>query len=157
MKVQELMSKKVITIAPDDKIDRVFFLLNFEKIRHLPVVDRGKVVGMVSDRDMKRTLGALKKQIPVSKGGEITVVIKSRQVRTIMKRGVITTAPNADASEAASIMAKRKIGALPVVQHGQLVGIITSTDILRGFVKLSSMLSGRGVEPDLEKNELRGV
>jgi acetoin utilization protein AcuB len=156
MKVRDLMTKKIITIAPEDKIDRVFFLLNFEKIRHLPVVDRGKVVGMVSDRDMKKTMGSLKKHLPVSKGGEITVVIKSRQVRTIMKRGVLTTSPNAEASEAASIMAKRKIGALPVVQNNQLVGIITTTDILRGYVKLSAMIAGRGLVADFEKNELRG-
>lgn len=145
MKVRELMTKKVITLSPEDKIDRVFFLLNFERIRHLPVVDRGKVVGMVSDRDLKRTMGTLKKRIPVSKGDDITVVIKSRQVRTIMNRGIISTAPNAPASEAAAIMAKRKIGALPVIENGKLVGIISTNDILRAFVKVCAMLADAGL------------
>ena len=54
MKVKELMTKKVLTVSPLDKIDRVFVLIHFENIRHVPVLDKGKLVGMISDRDLKR-------------------------------------------------------------------------------------------------------
>jgi acetoin utilization protein AcuB len=137
MKVKDLMQTKVMTVSPQDKMDRVFFLLNYEKIRHLPVVEKGKVVGMISDRDLKKVLGSLKTRQSIAGEQETFVAIRSRIVRTVMRRGVVTTAPNAEASEAAAIMAKRKIGALPVVIKEKLVGIITATDILWAFVKLS--------------------
>jgi acetoin utilization protein AcuB len=136
MRVKDLMKTKVMTVSPDDRADKVFFMLNFEKIRHLPVVERGRVVGILSDRDLKKVLGSLKLRRTVAGKGEMIVAIKSRAVRTIMRRGVITTSPNAPASEAAAIMANRKIGALPVVHKQKLVGIITTTDILRAFVKV---------------------
>jgi acetoin utilization protein AcuB len=137
MKIKELMQTKVLTVSPLDKVDRVFYLINFEKIRHLPVVEKGKVVGMVSDRDLKKVLGSLKTARTIMGKDEVSVTIKSRTVQTIMRRGVITIAPNADASEAAAIMARKKIGALPVVSKDKLVGIISATDILWAFVKLS--------------------
>ena len=56
MKVKELMSTKLITVSPNDKLDRVFFLYNFENIRHLPVVENNKLVGILSDRDLKKIL-----------------------------------------------------------------------------------------------------
>jgi acetoin utilization protein AcuB len=137
MKVKDLMQTKVMTVSPADTMDKVFYLLNFERIRHLPVVERGRVVGMVSDRDLKKVLGSLKTARSVVGKKEIVVTIRSRTVETIMKRGVITIASNAEAAEAAAVMAKRKIGALPVVSKEKLVGIITATDILWAFVKLS--------------------
>jgi len=137
MKVKDLMKTKVMTVSPDDQADKVFFMLNFEKIRHLPVVDKGRVVGILSDRDLKKVLGSLKIRRTVTGKGETFVAIRSRTVRTIMRRGVFSTSPNAPASEAAAIMANRKIGALPVIHKQKLVGIITTTDILHAFVKLS--------------------
>ncbi len=137
MKVKELMTKKVLTIKPDDLIDKVFFYLNFERIRHLPVVVKGKVVGIVSDRDLKKVLGSLKTaKISGKNKGEIQLTIQCRYVRNIMRRRVITISSDAKASEAASIMANRKIGALPVVKNEKLVGIITTTDVLRAFVRI---------------------
>ena len=142
MKVKELMTKEVLTVAPGDKIDRVFFLINFENIRHVPVVDKGKLVGMLSDRDLKKVLGPAKKFVDKPDG--TTVTIASRQVRTLMSRKLTTIEPEQRAADAAAIMAKRKIGALPVVHKGKLVGIITATDILQAFVMLSNMLEPFG-------------
>jgi acetoin utilization protein AcuB len=138
MKVRDLMTEKVTTLGPDDKMDQAFYHLNFERIRHLPVVEKGRVVGMISDRDIKKFLGSLTSSPPHIKNEERSRTIKTRKVRTMMKRGIVTISPAAEAAEAASIMIKRKIGALPVVQEGKLAGIITTTDILRGFIKLSS-------------------
>ena len=57
MKVMDVMQKKVFTVTPNDKVDRVFFLVHYEHIRHLPVVEGDRVVGIVSDRDLYKALG----------------------------------------------------------------------------------------------------
>jgi acetoin utilization protein AcuB len=140
VKVRELMTIKVRTVSPEDKIDRVFFYMNFEQIRHIPVVEKGKVVGILSDRDLKKVFGSLRMNEinALNDNQHVVYAVKSRLVRTIMRRGVLTIHPNAEAYEAAAVMAKRKIGALPVVKNEKLVGIISATDILKAFVKLSA-------------------
>lgn len=142
MKVKELMSTKLTTVNPNDKLDRVFFLYNFENIRHLPVVEKNKLVGILSDRDLKKILGP--KRTIVENPDGTTVQLSTRLVKNIMRRGVITIEPEQRAADAAAIMAKRKIGALPVVHKEKLVGIITATDILKAFVKLRNDLDKLG-------------
>lgn len=141
MKVSELMRDKVFTVGVDDMVDRAFFLIHYEKIRHIPVVEKKKVVGIVSDRDLYKALGPrTRRRSVVRQKGETSLYVIPRKVRHIMRRGVITIEPQARVAKAASMMANRKIGALPVVQSGKLVGIITATDILRAFSRLSSRL-----------------
>ncbi len=142
MKVKELMTQNVLTVSPLDKIDRVFFLINFENIRHVPVVDKGRLVGMLSDRDLKKVLGPVKKMVEKSDGTTVTIV--SRQVRTLMNRKLVTIEPEQRAADAAAIMANKKIGCLPVVHKDKLVGIITATDILKAFVQLSNLIEPFG-------------
>ncbi len=137
MRVEELMTSKVFTVDPYDMVDRVFFLIHYEKVRHLPVVEKGKVVGIVSDRDMYKALGPKSNSNAIEsnkKGTELHVIPK--KVLNIMHRGVITVTPDTLVSNAASLMAENRIGALPVVQDTKLVGILSSTDILRVFSKL---------------------
>ena len=136
MKVKDLMSKKLFTVGPEDMLDKVFFLFNFEAIRHLPVVEKGKVVGVISDRDMKKIMGARKK-IVTDKVDGTQFTVRARRVATIMNRGITTIGPDEQAADAAAIMAKKKIGCLPVVKKDKLIGMITSTDILRAYVKLA--------------------
>lgn len=138
MKVKELMSKKLTTVSPNDKLDRVFFLYNFENFRHLPVLEKNKLVGIISDRDLKKILGP--KKTIVEKPDGTTVQLSTRKVKNIMRRNVVTIEPEQRAADAAAIMAKKKIGALPVVHKNKLVGIITATDILKAFVKLRNDL-----------------
>ena len=88
MKVIELMSTKLTTVRPNDKLDRVFFLYNFENFRHLPVVKKNKLVGILSDRDLKKILGP-KKTIFENPDGT-TVQLSSRKVKNIMQRNVMT-------------------------------------------------------------------
>ncbi len=134
MKVLELMQASVYTVRPDDMIDRVFFLLHYEKIRHLPVIENKKVVGIVSDRDLYKALGPKSRSQGVQEEeGETALYVIPRKVRSIMRRGVITIGPNEDATKAATMMARKKIGALPVTRGDKLVGIITATDILLAF------------------------
>jgi acetoin utilization protein AcuB len=135
MKVKELMSTKITTIGPEDTLDRVVVLFHFNAIRHLPVVEKGNLVGIISDRDVKKILGPKHQQVTIKESGSV-ITIPARKVRTAMNRNLTTIGPEDKASDAAAIMAKRKIGCLPVVKKKRLVGIITSTDILRAFVKL---------------------
>ena len=137
MKVKDLMSKKLFTVGPEDMLDKVFFLFNFEAIRHLPVVEKGKVIGILSDRDLKKIMGPRKKIVSEKDDGT-QFIVHARRVRTIMNRGLTTIGPDEQAADAAAIMAKKKIGCLPVVKKDKLVGIITSTDILRAYVKLAN-------------------
>jgi acetoin utilization protein AcuB len=131
------MQSEVFTVAPDDMVDRVFFLLSYEKIRHLPVLQGTEVVGIVSDRDLYKALGPRSRRSSVvRKSGETALYVIPRRVRHIMRRGVITVEPDADAAKAATIMARKKIGALPVVKKGKLVGIVTATDILLAFARM---------------------
>lgn len=137
MRVEELMTTHVFTVDPHDMIDRVFFLIHYEKIRHIPVVEKGKVIGMVSDRDMYKALGPKSNSnaIEANKTGtELHVVPK--KVQNIMRRGVVSVSSDSLASDAAELMAEHKIGALPVIDNGKLTGILSSSDILKVFSKL---------------------
>ena len=134
MRVEELMTSKVFTVEPHDMIDRVFFLIHYEKVRHLPVVEKGKVIGMVSDRDLYKTLGPKSNSNSIE--GETELHVIPKKVQNIMRRGVLTIAPDNYVSEAAALMADSKVGALPVVKNEKLVGILSSTDILRVFSKI---------------------
>jgi len=147
MRVEDLMTSKVFTVEQHDLIDRVFFLIHYERIRHLPVVEKGKVIGIVSDRDLYKALGPKSNsnaiEAPTGTGtAELHVIPK--KVQHIMHRGVITVSRDTYASEAAAIMADNKIGALPVVdKDNKLVGILSSTDILRVFSKIEKASEAR--------------
>jgi len=137
MRVAELMTSKVFTVEPHDLIDRVFFLIHYEKIRHLPVVEKGKLVGIVSDRDLYKALGPKSNSNAVETNKDNTQLhVVSQKVAHIMHRGVYTIGPDAFLSEAAALLAEHRIGALPVVENNKLVGILSATDILRVFAKL---------------------
>lgn len=136
IRVRDLMQREVFTVAPDETVDRVYFLLHYEKIRHLPVVEKGKVVGMVSDRDLYKAMGPKSRSRLIEGSADGTQLrVVPRSARHIMRRGVLTIAPDAAAAEAATIMAKKRIGALPVVDGARLVGIVTATDLLLAFAR----------------------
>ena len=139
MLVKDLMQTEVFTVGPQDSVDRVFFLIHYEKIRHLPVIERNKVIGIVSDRDLYKALGPRSRSKRVTAGpGDTQLYVIPKKVRHIMRRGVLTIGPDDYASRAAAVMAKRRIGALPVVRNDKLVGIITATDLLKMFAKLTA-------------------
>jgi acetoin utilization protein AcuB len=150
MRVENLMKTKVFTVDQHDLIDRVFFLIHYEKVRHIPVVDKGKVIAIVSDRDLYKVLGPKNNSNVIESGvgkntAELHVV--TPKVQHIMRRGVLTVNPDTYVSEAAAIMADNKVGALPVVDNdNKLLGIISATDILRVFSK---------IEKSSEKREQR--
>ena len=110
IKVKELMTQKVKTVTPEDSVEKVFLFFNFQRIRHLPVIEKKKIMGMFSDRDLKKVMGSLKIKKEISEKGQLYVAIKQRKVKSIMKRGVLTTPLNAEVFQAAAIVVKRRKG-----------------------------------------------
>jgi len=136
MRVSDVMTSKVFTVDPNDLIDRVFFLIHYEKIRHLPVLEKGKLIGIVSDRDLYKALGPKSNSNVVQTNKDNSQLhVVSQKVAHIMHRGVYTVTPSTRLSEAAHLMAENRIGSLPVVEGDKLIGIVTTTDILRIFAK----------------------
>jgi acetoin utilization protein AcuB len=133
MKVSELMtSVNLITASPDTAILDARQLMLKERIRHLLVTEAdGLLVGIVTDRDIRLNLPSQATSLSV---WEINHLLTKLTVGEVMTRSVITIGPEVDARDAAVLMQDHSIGALPVTERGQLVGIITETDIMRGFV-----------------------
>jgi acetoin utilization protein AcuB len=120
MRVRDTMTRHVITVSPEDWLDEAYELMLAQEIRHLPVVDGTVLVGILSDRDIllrsTEEDGAI--QVPHVAVGEV------------MSHDVITCSMGATIGEAANMMIQNRIGAIPVTLAGDLVGMITSTDLL---------------------------
>jgi acetoin utilization protein AcuB len=134
MLVKERMSHPVITIRPDTSIHDAFNLMRGEKIRRLPVVDkRGRLTGIVSDRDLLHAEPSAATTLSI---WEVNYLLSKLTVEEVMTKPVITVAADTPIEEAARIMADNKIGGLPVLRDGKLVGIITETDLFHIFLEL---------------------
>jgi len=131
MKISDLMSRKLIAVAPDDTVEVVVQLLRRRGVRHLLVMKKNKLVGILSDRDIKRAMdpGRTKKKL-LGIGG-LYFLLEPILVREIMTRDPVTVGPDLSARQAAQIMIAERFGALPVEDKGKMVGIVTETDLLR--------------------------
>ena len=134
MTVKELMTPSPITTGPDTPVLEARQLMIQKRIRHLLVAEAGKLLGIVTDRDIRLNLPSPATSLSV---WEVNYLLARMTVESAMTTSVVVISPRHDAKEAASLMLDHKIGALPVVDGGRLVGIITETDLLRAFVKLS--------------------
>ena len=125
MLVRTRMSRPAVTIRQDAELQQALALMQKRRLRRLPVVDGdGRLAGIVVERDL--LVAAMR-------------YLQSRvEVADIMTRGVVTVGPDTDLVDVARTMLERKIGGLPVVEHGRLVGIITESDIFKRFVELQS-------------------
>ncbi len=131
MRVRELMSGDVATIGAGESCQEAVRRMVERKIRHLPVVDgAGTLVGVVTDRDLRHHLFEPR----VLKGiGAVSVdsLLRAVPVTEVMSSPVVTVAPDDELETAARAMLEDKVGSLPVVAGGRVVGIITETDLLR--------------------------
>ena len=126
--VEELMSVKVATLGQGDTLDIADGIMCMGRIRHLPVLDAGSVVGVVSQRDLFRAALGAALAFGIRRPQEL---MRSLQIRDVMSAPAVTIEPGAPVQEAARTMAEKKIGCLPVVGDGRLVGILTESDVLR--------------------------
>lgn len=132
MNVRELMTTELITADPDTPVLEARRLMNDKRIRHLLVTDGPKLLGIITDRDIRLHLPSPATSLSV---WEINYLIARTNVESVMTKSPIIVSPRQDAREAAVLMLDHKIGALPVVDGGGVVGIITETDLLRAFIE----------------------
>ena len=132
MRVRDLMTISCVTAPPAMPVLEARQLMLEKRIRHLLVTDGPKLVGIITDRDIRLNLPSPATSLSV---WEINYLLARMTVAAGMAKNVVTIESGRDATEAAQLMLDHKIGALPVVDHGLLVGIITETDLLRAFVK----------------------
>jgi acetoin utilization protein AcuB len=135
--VEKWMSRNVITVPPHEKIIDAFELMQGRGIRHLPVIEDGELQGLVTDRDIRLALIPSPLSTPEDRMYHLGA---QERVDEIMTADLITVAPHTTIEEAAKLMAKYKIGAVPVVAQGKLVGILTETDILCVFIEMLETL-----------------
>jgi acetoin utilization protein AcuB len=131
MRVRDIMTRSLITAAPSTSVVDARELMASRRVRHLLVVDGDVLVGIVTDRDIKLNLPSPATSLSV---WELNYLLPRLTVGDVMTSSLITVDRDHDAREAAQIMVTHKIGALPVVDGGRLVGIVTDTDFLRAFV-----------------------
>jgi len=122
------MNTNLLTITPETSLFKARELMDAHKISHLPVTDgKASLLGIVTDRDLKEAWASPATTLSAY---ELTYVLQKLNVGNIMTRKVITANRDMTIERAARIMQQHKIGALPVVEHGKLVGIITITDLM---------------------------
>ena len=126
--VREIMMGSPVTLKPEDTLNLANDVISLGQIRHIPVVENGRLVGLLSERDL---MGAAATTIFRLKQRSKSALLKSVLVKDVMKRKVVTVKPNTSIKETAHLMKKKKIGCVPVVNEGNLVGLVTTTDILR--------------------------
>jgi len=133
MLVGERMSRPPIVIGPEMSIHDALALFKKERIRRAPVIKGGKLVGIVSDKDL---LNASPSPATTLSVWEMNYLLSKLTVTEVMTKQVITVAEDTPIEEAARIMADNKIGGLPVVKGTRVVGIITETDLFKLFIEL---------------------
>ena len=134
MLVRALMTGAPITVPSDIPVLDARHLMISQRIRHVLVTLGGDLIGIVTDRDIRLNMPP---QVTSLSVWELNYLLTKLTVSEVMTRSVITIGPDRDARDAAQVMLEHKIGALPVVDRGRLVGIVTETDLLRAFVKMA--------------------
>jgi acetoin utilization protein AcuB len=130
MRVRDLMTAKPITVDPETPMLEARQRMVEERIRHLIVVEEARVVGIVTDRDIRLNLPSPATSLSV---WELNFLLAKLTVGGVMSTGVLVVDPDRPIAEAARIMMEHKIGALPVVHEGRLIGIVTESDFVRAM------------------------
>jgi len=131
MQISDVMTRSVITAPPRMSLALAQRLMDDHRIRHLPVVQEGQLVGLVSDRDLRQ---ALPSPTTTLTPAERTYKMGTLAIATCMTRAVVTVPPEADLVQGTRQLLAGPYGCVPVLAGGQLVGIITAIDVLRGVL-----------------------
>lgn len=132
LKVKDVMTPSPMTISPEESLMEALQMMRLRKIRRIPVVSGGHLVGLLTEGDLKRaepsTLSDTQEQF--------IAVMEGTQVNRIMIENLITTTPDTPLIDAARTLFKNKYGALPVLEGEALVGILTDNDLIGALVKV---------------------
>jgi CBS domain-containing protein len=140
MRVRDVMTTDVTTVAPDTDLRDVAALLVKERISGVPVIEAGSVVGVVSEQDIlfkERPSDNLHRAVLawLLDEGDLMLKIDARRAGDAMSRPPITISPLRTVADAASLMLDENVSRLPVVENGRLVGIVTRHDLVRAFAR----------------------
>ncbi len=147
MLVKDIMTRDPVTVKKDDSFRYALKLIRKEGIRHLPVVDGRRLVGIVTDRDLRQAAPSPATTLEVH---ELNYLLERLKIEAIMTKNVVTVAPEAGLHDAARLVIAHKVGCLPVVEQEELVGILTETDILRAYVEQEKVEVGSPAEVVVE-------
>ncbi len=131
--VADIMTPNPVTVMPRNAIRTAINLMREGGYRRLPVVDRGRLVGIITDRDLRR---AANSPFVVREQWYDNFILDHIEVGSCMTPDPLTIEPSAPIADAVRLMRNHRIGGLPVVADGQLVGIITETDLLDFLIEL---------------------
>ena len=133
MFVGDRMSRPVITVSPDDSAIDVRAMFNKEHIRRAPVINKGKLVGLVTETDLINASPSKATSLSI---WEMHYLVSKIKVKDVMSKKVITVDADTPIEEAARKMADNKIGGMPVMTNGRVTGVITETDLFKAFLEL---------------------
>ena len=140
MLVKNWMSKNIITVDVNDSMQDAMKQLKEHNVRMLPVMKKGKLTGIITDRDLKRASASDATTLEVH---ELLYLLTKIKVKDIMTRDVITVPPDFTVEETAQVLQKNKISGAPVVDaDGKLVGTITQTDLFEVLISLTGVGNG---------------
>lgn len=129
MLVQDIMQHPVITTLPDEPLIEAYRTMEKHSIRHLPVVDRGRLVGIITDRDIRYA----------TRPGQHDPSYARTPIEEVMTAEPLTAGPLDPIEEAARLMRSEKVGCLPVLDGRELVGIVTVTNLLDAVIRLTGL------------------
>jgi acetoin utilization protein AcuB len=153
MLVREYMIDKVVSVHPETGLHEARRLMRKYNVRRLPVVVDGRLVGIVTDRDLRQASPSPATTLSVH---ELNYLLDKLEVREIMSKPVITVIPSAPLEEAARLMREHKIGGLPVVEEGKVVGMITEVDVLGVLIRALGW-GEQGTRLEIEADDRPGV
>lgn len=133
MYVRQFMTSQVFTVNPKESIADTMALMREKKIDRMPVVEKGKLVGFVTDGDLREVSPSPATTLSIF---ELNYLIAKTPIREVAVKKVVTCHPDMQIEDAALLMREYKIGGLPVVEDDKLVGIITEYDILDAFLDI---------------------
>ena len=137
------MNSEVVTIRAEDSMDTATKLMKEKKIKMLPVMDRGRLRGVVTDRDLKRASASDATSLEIH---ELLYLLTRIKVRDIMSRNPVTVPDDYTIEETAEVLLKHNISGVPVVDaNSQIVGVITQSDIFRALISLTGV-GKRGIQ-----------
>ena len=154
MLVKNWMSKEVITVDADESMQNAIYVLQEKNIKILPVIENGNIVGVITDRDLKKASPSDATTLDMH---ELLFLISKIKVRDLMKKPVYTVRSDHTVEEAAALLLEKKISGLPVVdENNRLVGIITRSDIFRVLISLSG-LGKKGIQFAIRIKDMPGI
>jgi len=150
MYVNDLMQRDVVTLEASDSLGLADDIMRLGRIRHMPVISRGRLVGVLSQRDLFRA--AISSVLEFRPGTEREWLAKI-QVREVMTPHVVTVSPSTTIHAAVDVMLQKRIGCLPVVEDDKLIGLLSETDCMRYLARLLDIAETKQQLPELPQEE----